>query len=355
VTRRVFPLAEIVTTADPGSPEWFAARRGGITATDVVAVLGLSGHANTLSVWHDKRGELPDDDAGEAALWGHLLEDPVAREWARRRGVRLHRVGVAARRDASWMRASVDRKVLGCPLKRLGPCIVEIKTRSAFTRGQWRDGVPDDVLAQVIWQLLVTGAEHAHVAVLVGGQQLLDPPAIRVADEIEVAELIQSEALAAWEAVVDGRPPEVDAGAALLSLLDRLHPARDGAHEVPVDDLDDTATALAGYVAAGDAERDAKAAKEAAKARLVQRLGPAETAVHPVTAQPLWTYRRPRPAQHADPALIRDVVDDATWVSLLEAGAVTTVQQGPRIHITKAGRELAATETGDTDATADAA
>jgi hypothetical protein len=77
--------------------------------------------------------------------------------------------------------------------------------------------------------------------------------------------------------------------------------------------------------------------------------------VHPVTAQPLWTYRRPRPAQAADPALIRDVVDDATWVSLLEAGAVTTVQQGPRIHITKAGRELAATETGDTDATADAA
>jgi putative phage-type endonuclease len=168
--RRVTPTAVRVLPADADRDTWLAARRRGIGSSDLPALVGATDYRTALHVYHDKRGEL-DDDAGEAALWGSLLEDPVAREWQRRNRSVVHRVGLVAHEAQSWMLATLDRRVVECPLNRATrtACALEVKCRNAFTRQRWRSDVPDDVLAQTTWQLAVTGYDHIHVAVLIGG------------------------------------------------------------------------------------------------------------------------------------------------------------------------------------------
>lgn len=173
--RRVTPDAYRILPADADRTEWLAARRAGIGASDVPAILNLPDAWGTaVHVYRDKRGELT-DDAGEAALWGTLNEPTIAREWQRRQRSVIQRVGLVARVDQPWAMTTLDRQVLECPLDRgvKTRCALEVKTRSAFKAGKWGgDDVPDDVWAQAVWQRYVTGYDHIHVAVLIGGNEL---------------------------------------------------------------------------------------------------------------------------------------------------------------------------------------
>lgn len=171
--RRVTPTGVLVANLDPieDRAAWLAERRKGIGGSDVPALLGLSQYRSELDLYLDKIGKSTDEESGEAALWGTLLEDPVAREWARREGVTVRRVGTIAHVERDWQRTNVDRAVVGCPQH--GRCFLEVKTRSAYVSDQWTDVLPDDVEAQVQWSLAVTGLPAAHVAALIGGQRLV--------------------------------------------------------------------------------------------------------------------------------------------------------------------------------------
>src|ERR1700759_1282691 len=155
--RRITPTAVRMLPADADRATWLAERRNGIGSSDVAAILGVSDYNTAVHVWHDKRGTLV-DDAGEAALWGHLLEEPVAREWARRHRSVVQRVGLVAHVDEPWRRATLDRQVLECPMDRTvrTRCALEVKCRSAFKANRWKSDVPDDVLAQTVWRMAGT-------------------------------------------------------------------------------------------------------------------------------------------------------------------------------------------------------
>lgn len=282
----VTPTGVLATDAAPDTDEWFAARRLGITGTDLPKILGETKYGNALSVWMDKRGELADDGAGEAARWGHILEEPVAQEWAEREGATVRRIGVVAHAEQSWLRASLDRVVDECP-DGDEACGLEIKTRSAFKATDWRDGMPDDVLAQVAWGRLVTGLDHMHVAALIGGQRLT---AFRYdRDDVLEAYLLDA-ARHVWTAVEAGTPPEVhpDAEGVLLNLLDRIHADRAGSVDL---DPDAVRPWLDQYAEGGDLERRAKALKTEAKTALVQMLGDGQVGL--VDDVPAFTYKAP--------------------------------------------------------------
>lgn len=270
----------LVTDAAPETPEWFAARREGITATDLPKILGLSPYGNALSVWMDKRGEL-DDEAGEAARWGQILEEPVAREWALRVDVECVRVGVMQHSTDTWMRASLDRIVTGC-LDHEESCGLEVKTRSAFVSGRWSDDVPDDVLAQTQWQLMVTGLPHMHVACLLGGQRLVD---YQVDPDEDLQALLLDEATRVWQHVQDGTPPHVDPDALLANLLDQLYKHRQGTRKV---DPEQAQSWLDRYAAAGVGEKRAKENRQVARAALIELLGDGEVAL--IGDQVAYTY-----------------------------------------------------------------
>lgn len=260
--------ADVITDAAPETDEWFAARRMGITATDVVKILGLSKYGNALGVYHDKRGELEPDKGGPAAEWGHLLEDVVAQKWAADNGFTVARVGVLANRDQPWQLAALDRLVDGC-----GDCWLEVKCRSAFKAGAFRDDVPDDVLAQVAWQRMVTGLDHGHVAVLIGGNDLRE---FRYDRDPDVEAYVLDEARAVWQCVQDGTPPQVDSTDALLDILNRLYPDRAGATEV---DPDEYARLKADYDRAAATAKTAEGGKAWAAYQLIALIGAGHTAV----------------------------------------------------------------------------
>jgi putative phage-type endonuclease len=260
----VTPTSVLVSTAAPKTPEWYAQRRAGITATDLPKILGLSRYGNALSVWADKRGDLPDQEAGEAALWGNILEEPIAQEWARRNGVDVLPIGTVAHVEDRWQLASLDRLVIGCPD---GPCPLEVKTRSAFVGGDWRGDIPDDVLAQKTWQLHVTGYTHGHLAVLIGGQELRS---FRVDLDPDVEALLVAEATRVWGHVQTGTPPDVDNDEVLLRVLQALYPDRAG--EVAADAA--TVRELVAAYDEGSAQEAAgKHRKTQAKAGLVALMG----------------------------------------------------------------------------------
>lgn len=259
--RRVTPTAVRILPADADRDTWLAARRQGIGSSDVAAIVGAADRATALHVWHDKRGDTVDDD-NEFALWGRVLEDPVAREWARRNRSVIQRVGLVAEHQQRWMLATLDRRVLECPLNRATreACALEVKTRSAFKAARWRRDVPDDVLAQVVWQMAVTGYRHMHVAVLIGGN---DYRQTVVEHDPQLEAYVVSEVIRFRDQhLLPGVPPPADLSKAdALIELDRLlHPDRVGELDiVEIGDVMHYARLSARHGAAGRELKQARA------------------------------------------------------------------------------------------------
>jgi len=324
----VTPTGVLVSAAEPETEEWYAARRAGITGTDLPMITGYSRYGNALSVWLDKRGEL-EDTAGEAARWGQLLEDVVAREWARRNDVDVRPVGVLAHAEEGWRRVSLDRLVDACPDEAGGRCGLEVKTRSAFTAGRYRDDIPDDVLAQVEWGLPVTGLDHMHVAVLLGGQELRE---FRIDRDEDLEDFLYAAAAPVWEAVRNGYPPAVspDGDGLLLGLLNKLYEKRSGErHLDPVE----AGRWLTAYAAGHDAARAGERLKTQAKTALVRMLDDAEIGL--VDERVAFTYRRPAPGPKVTAAGLKRLAVNkpALFDALMDDGYITVSKPGPRFDL----------------------
>ncbi|MEU8264438.1 lambda-exonuclease family protein [Micromonospora sp. NPDC048999] len=266
--RRVTPTAVRLLPADADRDEWLTRRRDGIGSSDVAAILGVADKHTAVHVYHDKRGDLV-DDAGEAALWGRLLEEPVAREWARRQKSVIQRVGLVAHVDEPWQMATLDRQVLECPMDRSVKtrCALEVKCRSAYKANRWRSDIPDDVLAQATWQMRVTGYDHIHVAVLLGGNEMKLTTVER--DERMERYVLREVTRFREENLLAGVEPawDLDKAAALIEMDALMHPTRVG--EIDLDGIGEVMEYAERSARKGAAERALKQSR-AALARLAQ-------------------------------------------------------------------------------------
>lgn len=220
-TRRVTPTGRLIASLDPvyQREEWLAVRRQGIGGSDVPTMLGLDEYQSELDLYLDKIGASGrEDEQIEAALWGNLLEDPVAQEWARRQKVRVRRVGTIEHVDRAWQRINLDRRVTGC--REHARCALEVKTRSAFKASEWSRGVPDDVEAQCQWGLAVTGMDATHVAALIGGQRLVS---YVIKPDLELIDWLTAIGERFWRDHVQALvPPEISSADLLAAWLAKL-------------------------------------------------------------------------------------------------------------------------------------
>lgn len=288
--RRDTPTGTIVARLDPQVDRalWLALRRTGIGSSDMAAVLGMSKYRSELDVYLDKRGETPldDDQSSEAAHWGNLLEHIVATEWADRHGVKVRRVGTVAHVEHRHMLCDLDRYVIGCSDHER--CALEVKTRSAFKADEWRvDGiptVPEDVEAQTMQQLAVTGLDAIHVAALIGGQRLesrlVAPDPDYIADLFTVGDQFWT------QNVIAGVPPEISSLDLLVGMLTRLTPEKG-----VVADLDDVQQRQVMHLSRIIAEGvRAAVRKDQAEAELKAIIGEDATDVV-IDREPWWTWR----------------------------------------------------------------
>lgn len=279
--RRVTPSGRLVLPSTASREEWLEARRGGICSSDMPPLLEVTEYGTPVHVYYEKSGELPELDAGEAAFWGNQHEDTVARVWAMRNRSAIRKVGLIGQDDAPWRMCTLDRRVTVCPLNRetTEACALEVKTRSAFLAGKWKREIPDDVLGQVLWQILVTGYSHIHVAVLIGGNDYRQATVYRADYEELIADLATVGDRFWHEHVVPRRAPRPSGNpAALVEVYDALHPMRGG--DPAFLDRDLVAfEAAQEYLAAGTDEKAAVLRKDTAKAVLIGALGDADTGV----------------------------------------------------------------------------
>lgn len=281
---KVTPTGILLLSADAPREDWLNARRGGITATDMPKILGLTDYGTAIDVWREKVA--PTDDTfemgigeNEAALWGVKFEDVVAKTWAEDKGYQVRRIGIIENDKNPWMRASLDRMVTGCPD---GRCALEVKTRSAYVGEGWSKAVPKDVAAQVEWQLLVSGLDHIHVIALIGGQRLLEH-VIRLSD-VNADHLIDH-ASTVWQAVKTGEPPRMPEAVWTDQYLDQLH--KDRAGELELDMA--TASLVSEYNDLLSVLKDLEAEKAEMKTRLVGALG--EFEVGTVNGHQVYSYK----------------------------------------------------------------
>ena len=148
--------------AEQRSPEWFALRADGITATEVSVIAGLNPYKTPYQLWAEKLGKYQPDPVGPAAIRGILLENAVAEFYEMETGRQTRRSnGIVRLKHIPWVMASLDRTIVG------EDGLVEIKTS---TSPRWSlHPVPPEVIAQVQWQMFVTNAPWCDVAVLLGG------------------------------------------------------------------------------------------------------------------------------------------------------------------------------------------
>ena len=149
------------------TPEWHEERRQGITSTDVPILLGLSPYRSEADLAAEKLGQPVDEpDARTQRMFrlGLALEVVIRAEDEIEHGVKLRRVNQLKHHPTiPWAMASLDYERVG------ERTIVEMKSSRA---ARWDDGLPQDVEAQVRWQMGVAGYPRAHVAALRHGSEL---------------------------------------------------------------------------------------------------------------------------------------------------------------------------------------
>ncbi len=207
--------AREIPNTQQGTDTWLAARKTGVTSTDVAALLGVSPYRTPLDVWLAKQDDttpIPETDA----MWAGRRHEPTVMAWyARDTGAVIDdNLPLLQNTDRDWMLSSLDG-IAHWP-DNPDPIVVEAKTTNATP---W-DTVPVDYLCQVQWHLAVTGLDNAVIVTMHGANRFHTY-------DIEADPDWQHQAITFcgdwWQQhVVDGVTPQFDTEHDRRSLLPRV-------------------------------------------------------------------------------------------------------------------------------------
>lgn len=190
-----------------------AMRRLGIGGSDIPAICGLSANRGRLTVYREKV-EGWQQPSTEEMDFGHRFEDMAVRWFQDLTDLEVvHRQASVEHPDHPWRRATVDgfvhgliptgETLNGAPIygDRLAG-VLEIKSFNVVDEGD----VKADVLAQVLWQLHVTGLPTGWVFGLVGHAPQIRQ--VHAADHADNIAWLAEQAERFWfDHVVAGIPP----------------------------------------------------------------------------------------------------------------------------------------------------
>ena len=214
------PAKVLVSTENMPYEEWLEYRRLGIGGSDASVVCGINRYKSPVELWLDKTGQIPSQEAGEAAYWGTQLEPFVRSEFTKRTGIEVKQVKeLLQSEEYPFMLANLDGI---CEVPDIGTCIFEAKTASAYKAGEWENTIPDEYMCQIQHYMAVTGYAGTYIAVLIGGNTFKWRFVER--DEELISMLIELES-AFWNHVQDGTPPPLDGSDASAKFLSERFPS----------------------------------------------------------------------------------------------------------------------------------
>lgn len=213
---------EAVSTLEMDRIEWLQLRKSGIGGSDASAILGFNRWKSAFQLYIEKTSDFVEESDNEAAYWGNVLEDVVAREFAKRTGKKIRKINRMLRHPSHYfMTANLDRDVVG------EKAFLECKTASEYLKDSWNgEDVPAAYLCQLQHYLAVTGYEKAYIAVLIGGNKFVWK---EVARDDEFIELMIQHEKEFWENhVLANVPPAIDGSTSATELLAKMYPQDDG-------------------------------------------------------------------------------------------------------------------------------
>jgi len=209
----------LASTENMSYEDWLEHRKLGIGGSDASVVCGINRYKSAVELWMDKTGQLPYQEAGEAAYWGTQLEPFVRAEFTKRTGIEvMYKNELLQSEEHPFMLANLDGI---CEVPDVGTCIFEAKTASAYKSGEWEDSIPDEYQLQIQHYMAVTGYTGTYIAVLIGGNSFRWKFVER--DEELISMLIELEA-DFWDYVRLRTPPPLDGSNASAKFLAERFP-----------------------------------------------------------------------------------------------------------------------------------
>lgn len=214
--------ARLLLPPDAPKEKWLAARRNGITASEIAVILGISPFDSAFNLYYKKIGAIPEDYDNTAMSLGRHLEP-----WIIDRFVEDHpewyvaEGGLYVSDERLWQMATPDGL-----LWRQGELEAALEAKTAGSHDGWgeagTDQIPAYYRAQVLWQLDTLGLPEAHVTCFfLATRQRRDY--VVAYDETDV-KFMRDAALDFLDQLRDREPPPIDHTAATTSALKALSP-----------------------------------------------------------------------------------------------------------------------------------
>ena len=209
----------VIDTSNLSYEQWLEYRKTGIGGSDASVVCGINKYKSPVELWLEKTGQLPYQEAGEAAYWGTQLEPVVRSEFTKRTGIEVKLVKqLLQSEEHPFMQANLDGI---CEHPDYGTCIFEAKTASAYKSNEWENSIPAEYMLQIQHYMSVTGYKGTFIAVLIRGNTFKWKYIERDDEIIEM--LIHLEA-DFWEHIVNNTPPPLDGSEASEKFLSDRYP-----------------------------------------------------------------------------------------------------------------------------------
>ena len=148
--------------------DWLKERKSYLGGTDIAAILGLNRYRSAVDVYFEKTSDEVEDVSNRFTHWGTLLEEVIANEYARVKGVNIEEAsGPIYHPEYPFLAANIDRWVTNKEY------VLECKTANIYKEKEWgeegTDQIPDAYLCQVAYYSAITGVPKVDIAVLIGG------------------------------------------------------------------------------------------------------------------------------------------------------------------------------------------
>ena len=252
--------------------EWLILRIEDLTSTDMAALFSISPYLTNFELWHRKKDKIIIElEPTERMVWGNRLQDSIAFGIAEERNWEVERMKAYMRLPEVRLGSSFDFRILSGGL-------LEIKNVDslAFQRGWLLDGdnleAPPHIELQVQHQLLVSGEQLAFIGALVGGNRLI---LIKREPDPAIHEAIQEKAADFWMSIDASKEPQPDFerdAKFIASLYKYASPGKllDATNNPELDAM------VQQYVSLGKNLKEIESARDAAKAKLLMKIGEAE-------------------------------------------------------------------------------
>jgi putative phage-type endonuclease len=275
------PAARLLLPHDAPREQWLEARQSGLGASDMSTIAGVNPFKSTYELWLDKTGRAPQKKTTRRMQMGNILEPVVRAIFEEETGLQVLPCGLLESVAHPFLRCTPDGII---PAEAKG---FEAKTTSWRNKDEWESGeVADHAEVQSQASMAVTGLDGWYAAAVIDGNpddfhyQLVHRNQGLIDTLIEMAARFWHD-----HVLADVAPPITALDLDIIKLLNSevKRPAKEAS-------AGDVATALAEYRAGAAAEKAAKAAKEAAQAKLISIAGDAEIVT--VDGEKQFTYKQ---------------------------------------------------------------